>query len=276
MIGGVATGTTGYFTPVRSQKTGAAGDARLESARTAGATNGDSAGAATDASGLTQEQQQQVTALKRRDAEVRQHEAAHQAAGGSHAGGASFTYQRGPDGKNYAIGGEVQIDVGAASTPEATAAKMDQIKAAALAPAQPSAQDQRVASMADGIKAQAQQEARDQQADGGDQAGEAGRAGETDQTAGEVGQTAFAGSESAAGSESGASGGRSFGAEVSGGQFSGGQSAEGRSTAAGDAAQNVLAFRRAAGAYASAAGIGVGAGGNGGEGGRGGLFAVNA
>lgn len=109
---------------------------------------------------LTPEQQQQVEKLKQVDASVRQHEAAHQAAGGSFAGGASFTYTRGPDGKNYATAGEVPIDISRESEPAATIAKMDQVKAAALAPADPSSQDARVAAQADALKIQAQQELR--------------------------------------------------------------------------------------------------------------------
>ncbi|MDX1353690.1 MAG: putative metalloprotease CJM1_0395 family protein, partial [Thiomicrorhabdus sp.] len=59
--------------------------------------------------------QQQVQAvinqLKARDAEVRAHEMAHLSTAGGYArGGMSFTYQMGPDGKQYAIGGEVGID----------------------------------------------------------------------------------------------------------------------------------------------------------------------
>ncbi|PWC73496.1 hypothetical protein TSH58_04100 [Azospirillum sp. TSH58] len=109
---------------------------------------------------LTDDQQRQVQELKRIDASVRQHEAAHQAAGGPHAGGASFTFTRGPDGKNYATAGEVQVDAGAESDPEATVRKMDTVKAAALAPSDPSAQDLRVAQQADAAKMQAQQELR--------------------------------------------------------------------------------------------------------------------
>lgn len=109
---------------------------------------------------LTDDQQRQVQDLKRIDASVRQHEAAHQAAGGPHAGGATFTFTRGPDGKNYATAGEVQVDVGAESDPEATVRKMDTVKAAALAPSDPSAQDLRVAQQADAAKMQAQQQLR--------------------------------------------------------------------------------------------------------------------
>ncbi|QCO13777.1 hypothetical protein D3869_00140 [Azospirillum brasilense] len=120
---------------------------------------------------LTDDQQRQVEELKRIDASVRQHEAAHQAAGGPHAGAASFTFTRGPDGKNYATAGEVQVDAGAESDPEATVRKMDTVKAAALAPSDPSAQDLRVAQQADAAKMQAQQEVRRKGAETGARSG---------------------------------------------------------------------------------------------------------
>lgn len=121
----------------------------------------------TDSVTLSDAAQQQVQKLKQADTSVRQHEAAHQAAGGAHAGGATFTFTRGPDGKNYATAGEVPIDVSAESEPAATVAKMEQVKAAALAPADPSPQDLRVAAQADAAKLQAQSEQRRQ---GGDSA----------------------------------------------------------------------------------------------------------
>ncbi|CAO3444797.1 putative metalloprotease CJM1_0395 family protein [Azospirillum largimobile] len=136
-----------------------------------GASGAKDGGGATDTVSLSDAAQQQVQKLKQVDANVRQHEAAHQAAGGSHAGGASFTYTRGPDGKSYATAGEVPIDVSSESEPAETVAKMEQVKAAALAPADPSPQDMRVAAQADAAKLQAQAEQRRQ---GGDAA--AGRA----------------------------------------------------------------------------------------------------
>jgi hypothetical protein len=119
----------------------------------------------TDSVTLSDAAQQQVQKLKQADTSVRQHEAAHQAAGGAHAGGASFTFTRGPDGKNYATAGEVPIDVSPEAEPAATVAKMEQVKAAALAPADPSPQDLRVAAQADAAKLQALSEQRRQ---GGD------------------------------------------------------------------------------------------------------------
>jgi hypothetical protein len=89
----------------------------------------------------------ELAKLKARDREVRAHEAAHTAAAGSLAkGGPSFTFQRGSDGRLYAVGGEVNIDTSEASgDPEATIQKARQIQAAANAPANPSAQDRAVA-----------------------------------------------------------------------------------------------------------------------------------
>ncbi len=56
-----------------------------------------------------------------RDREVRAHEMAHlAAAGGLASSGATFTYQHGPDGVSYAIGGEVKIDTSSGSNPEET------------------------------------------------------------------------------------------------------------------------------------------------------------
>ncbi len=90
-----------------------------------------------------------VRQLQQVDQAVKAHELAHLSAAGGYArGGASFSYQRGPDGQNYAVGGEVQIDTGKERTPEATILKMQIIRQAALAPSDPSPQDQRVAAHA--------------------------------------------------------------------------------------------------------------------------------
>lgn len=101
--------------------------------------------------------QEMVIALQARDMEVRIHELAHQSAGAG-TGGASFSYQQGPDGKMYAIGGEVSIDMSTGNTPEETVAKMQAVKVAALAPSDPSPQDLKVASTATQIESQARSE----------------------------------------------------------------------------------------------------------------------
>ena len=105
---------------------------------------------------LNEVEQRQIRELRARDREVRAHEQAHLGATGNLAkGGPSFTTQRGPDGREYAIGGEVSVDTSAVSNdPEATIKKAEQVRRAALAPASPSAQDLAVAAQA---AAQAQQ-----------------------------------------------------------------------------------------------------------------------
>ena len=108
---------------------------------------------------LTPEEEQQVTELKARDLEVRQHEQSHLAAAGSFAsGGAQFEYQTGPDGKQYAIGGHVNIDTSREGSPDATIAKARIVQRAALAPADPSPQDVRIAAQASQMILEAQRE----------------------------------------------------------------------------------------------------------------------
>lgn len=122
---------------------------------------------------LTPEALALIAKLKARDTEVRQHEQAHLAAAGSLAlSGASYTYQRGPDGVSYAIGGEVQIDTSPGSTPEETLARARAVAAAALAPADPSGADLAVAAQAQqmvqqALAEQAQQQAQTQGSDAG-------------------------------------------------------------------------------------------------------------
>ncbi|MEL6768405.1 MAG: putative metalloprotease CJM1_0395 family protein [Pseudomonadota bacterium] len=106
---------------------------------------------------LTPAEQDLVDRLAARDREVRAHEQAHARVGGQYAGSPSYTYQTGPDGKRYAIGGSVAIDVSPVpGDPEATIAKMEQVKAAALAPAEPSGADRRIATLADAASREAQ------------------------------------------------------------------------------------------------------------------------
>jgi len=88
------------------------------------------------------------------------------AAGGAYVhGGASYSYERGPDGKEYAVGGEVGIDVSPVpNNPSATIRKMETVRAAALAPSDPSAADLSVASEATQIEAKARSDLSRQQA----------------------------------------------------------------------------------------------------------------
>lgn len=129
---------------------------QLSSATTA-AESAHSVDSADDTVQKNTEVQQVIDQLKARDYEVKAHEMAHlSAAGGYSIGGMSFTYQVGPDGRQYAVGGEVGIDVSAvAGDPEATLQKAMVVYAAALAPAEPSQQDYKVASAATQMMAQA-------------------------------------------------------------------------------------------------------------------------
>ncbi|NVJ49377.1 MAG: catalase [Gammaproteobacteria bacterium] len=105
------------------------------------------------------EEQVEINQLKARDREVRAHEAAHAAVGGNIAGAPSYEFQRGPDGRRYAVAGEVPIDVAAVpGDPAATIRKMQQVRRAALAPVDPSSQDQAVAAQATAREAQARAE----------------------------------------------------------------------------------------------------------------------
>lgn len=109
---------------------------------------------------LSHEEKNEVKKLKKIDQEVRAHEMAHIAAGGQYVrGGASFEYQTGPDGHKYAVGGEVSIDTSKISgDADATIRKMQTVRKAALAPANPSAQDRSVAAQASQVETQARQE----------------------------------------------------------------------------------------------------------------------
>lgn len=106
---------------------------------------------------LTNEEKRLVEQLKQTDSKVRRHEMAHIAAGGRYiTSGAQFTYKRGPDGRNYAVKGEVGIDTSPIpGDPAATIQKMKQVKSSALAPANPSAQDRKVAAKASSLASKA-------------------------------------------------------------------------------------------------------------------------
>ena len=100
-----------------------------------------------------------VEELKSTDRAVRAHETAHMAAGGALiTSGASYSYETGPDGQRYAVAGEVGIDTSKGRTPEETLVRAQQIRAAALAPADPSGQDRAVAAAASQMAADARAE----------------------------------------------------------------------------------------------------------------------
>lgn len=122
---------------------------------------------------LSDEDRAIIDQLKVRDREVRLHEAAHAAVGGRYAGSPSFDYSRGPDGKNYATGGEVSISTSPVpGDPQATIEKARIVQAAALAPAQPSAQDRQVAAEAAQMELQAQSDLQRMKSEAAEESGQ--------------------------------------------------------------------------------------------------------
>lgn len=124
-----------------------------------------------DANGqeLSDEDKRKVQELKKIDTNVKTHEAAHMSAGGGLVrGGASYEYQSGPDGQRYAVAGEVSIDTSPVrGDPQATIAKAQRIRQAAMAPADPSSQDRSVAAQAGQMAAEASMELAKQRSEEG-------------------------------------------------------------------------------------------------------------
>jgi len=108
---------------------------------------------------LTTAQKALISELQATDTTVHAHERAHIAAGGSVIrGGAVFSYEKAPNNQLYAVAGEVGIDTSEGNTPEETITKMQTVRAAALAPSDPSAADYQVASTASILQLKAQLE----------------------------------------------------------------------------------------------------------------------
>ena len=116
--------------------------------RGTGNERGSERGSARQGAELSSEDARRVEQLRARDREVRAHEQAHIAAAGGLAGSPKYEFQVGADGRRYAVGGEVSINVAAGRTPQETLKRAATIRAAANAPAQPSGQDQSVAARA--------------------------------------------------------------------------------------------------------------------------------
>jgi hypothetical protein len=118
------------------------------------------------------EKQAVIRQLAARDQDVRNHEAAHAAVGGALAGAPQFNYKRGPDGVLYAVSGEVSISLTTGSSdPRVVLNNAQQVQRAALAPADPSGQDRRVAAQAAQIAQQALSEIAAQRNATNDEAG---------------------------------------------------------------------------------------------------------
>lgn len=164
MLQSVATGSlqtaSGFEMRARSAAPASTASSALVNPATDSTNTSGSADAAPATVGeLTSQEQQQVMQLQQTDRLVRAHEQAHLSVGADLVrGGPSFSYQTGPDHQRYAVAGEVSIDVSAASTPQETIPKAQHIRATALAPADPSAQDNSVAAQASRLESLARME----------------------------------------------------------------------------------------------------------------------
>ena len=115
---------------------------------------------------LSAEQQRQVRELQQIDQKVRAHEQAHISVGRELiTSGPNYSYTYGPDGKQYATAGEVGIDTSAESKPEENIDKGQRIQATALAPADPSPQDYRAASVGSQLESAGRSDLIEQQQD---------------------------------------------------------------------------------------------------------------
>jgi len=104
--------------------------------------------------GLDETEKQMIKELEQSDRKVRQHEQQHVAAAGEFAKGSpSYVYQLGPDGKMYAIGGSVEVDISSETDPGKALRKANMLKAAAMGVDDQSAADARVASKASSMLA---------------------------------------------------------------------------------------------------------------------------
>lgn len=82
--------------------------------------------------------------FKSKDAEVKQHEESHTANGVAKST-IKYNYQTGPDGKLYAVGGEVKLDTSLPSDEKQAIDKLEKLASASSAPSQLSAADSQIA-----------------------------------------------------------------------------------------------------------------------------------
>lgn len=82
--------------------------------------------------------------FKQTDTNIRSHEQIHASIGHTTAP-IAYTYQKGPDGKMYAVGGSVRLDTSIPNDPKAAAFKLDMLQKAASGPTDSSAADNTIA-----------------------------------------------------------------------------------------------------------------------------------
>ncbi len=123
-----------------------------------------------DATGRAMDSDDQalLSKLQARDAKVRGHEHSHiMAAGGQAQGLPQYTYQTGPDGRQYAVGGSVNISITTSGDAQASARQAETARRAALATGEPSIRDSLTAAQAGDMAARARQRAVDSYAGAG-------------------------------------------------------------------------------------------------------------
>ncbi|MBN8196262.1 hypothetical protein JF547_07245 [Thalassospira povalilytica] len=103
--------------------------------------NGDTSSATSNSTDLDPAEKAVVSQLQARDSAVRQEEEAHAAAAGPYGSAPQYTYQIGPDGNAYAIGGHVDVSVSMSGSKADRDRALATLQNAALAPNAPSGAD---------------------------------------------------------------------------------------------------------------------------------------
>jgi len=115
--------------------------AEYREARETNSENGNTANGPSSDQDLDPAEEAVVNQLRARDSAVRQEEEAHAAAAGPYGSAPQYTYQIGPDGNAYAIGGHVDVSVSPSGSAEDRDRALATLQNAALAPNAPSGAD---------------------------------------------------------------------------------------------------------------------------------------
>ena len=148
-IGKAGSGQTLYHVEVKVERTDASGHPQAVAENPGAVRGARPAGVASAGGNLSAAEKAHIAELLQRDGQVRQEENAHAAIAGSAAGPIQYEYQRGPDGRMYAVGGSVPIHAENPSGDPAEQRRLaGKIAAAAMAAINPSAADYAAASTA--------------------------------------------------------------------------------------------------------------------------------
>ena len=148
-IGKAGNGQTLYHVEVKVQDKDAAGRPQAVAEGPGAVRGARPAGIASTGGDLSAAERAQIAEMLQRDGQVRQEEKAHAAIAGSAAGAIQYDYQRGPDGRMYAVGGSVPISAENPSGDPAEQRRLAaKVAAAAMAAINPSAADYAAANTA--------------------------------------------------------------------------------------------------------------------------------